>query len=141
MEYHLGESLGFALHRTYMRMRVISARKLRPHGLTPDQFGVLAILWDNPGLSQGEIARILVKDPPNVTRIVDRLEANNLVERRSDPDDRRAYRVFPTSPGRALHQTLGPEILQLRSELFQSLSQKEQDSLRTMLDKLFESME
>lgn len=141
MEYHLGESLGFALHRAYMRMRVISARRLRPHDLTPDQFGVLALLWDHPGLSQGDIARMLVKDAPNVTRIVDRLETKKLVERRSDPQDRRAHRIYPTRAGFALHETLGPEILQLRAELFQSLSQKEQDSLRSMLDKLFESME
>ena len=141
MEYHLAESLGYALHKTYMRMRVISTRRLRPHGLTPDQFGVLALLWDNPGLSQGDIARILVKDAPNVTRIVDRLEAKQLVERCSDPHDRRAYRVYPTRTGQAMHGKLGAEILQLRKELLQGLSDKEQDSLHKMLNKLFASME
>jgi len=141
MEYHLGESLGFALHRTYMRMKVVSARRLRPHGLTPDQFAVLAILWDNPGLSQGEIAKLLIKDAPNVTRIVDRLVIKGLVERRGNPADRRAYRIYPTRSGRSLHRTLGPKVLDLRAEMFQSLTDKEQASMRKLLDKLFDSLE
>ena len=141
MEYHLRESLGFALHRTYMRMKVLSARRLRPHGLTPDQFAVLAILWDNPGLSQGEIARLLIKDAPNVTRIVDRLENKQLVERHGDPSDRRAYRIYPTRSGRDLHKTLGQKVLNLRAEMFQCLTDKEQASMRKLLDKLFDSLE
>lgn len=141
MEYHLRESLGFALHRTYMRMKVLSARRLRSHGLTPDQFAVLATLWDNPGLSQGEIARLLIKDAPNVTRIVDRLEHKELVERREDPSDRRAYRIYPTRSGRTLHKTLGQKVLDLRAEMFQSLTDKEQASMRKLLDKLFDSLE
>jgi DNA-binding MarR family transcriptional regulator len=141
MEYHLRESLGFALHRTYMRMKVLSARRLRSHGLTPDQFAVLATLWDNPGLSQGEIARLLIKDAPNVTRIVDRLEHKELVERREDPSDRRAYRIYPTRSGRALHKTLGQKVLDLRAEMFQSLTDKEQANMRKLLDKLFDSLE
>jgi DNA-binding MarR family transcriptional regulator len=141
MEYHLEESLGFALHRTYMRTKAASARRLRPHGLTPDQFGVLAVLWDEPGLSQGEIARLLVKDAPNITRIVDRLQAKKLVERRNDPHDRRTHRIYPSKQGLALKKTLTPEVLNMRSELFGALSPKEQASMRKLLDKLFESLE
>lgn len=141
MEYHLGDSLGFALHRTYMRMKAVSVRRLRPHGLTPEQFGVLAILWDNPGLSQREIASILVKDAPNVTRIIDRLESKGLVERHEDANDRRAYRMYPSSRGRLLRKTLGPAALDLRTSMFSSLSPKEQASMRLLLDKLFESLE
>jgi DNA-binding MarR family transcriptional regulator len=141
MEYHLEDSLGFALHRTYMRAKAVAARRLRPHDLTPDQFGVLAVLWDDPGMTQGEIARHLVKDAPNITRIVDRLEAKGLLERRKDPGDRRAHRVYPSKRGIALKRTLGPEVLNIRTELYQSLSHKEQEAMRKLLDKLFTSLE
>jgi len=141
MEYHLADSLGFTLHRTYMRMRAISARRLRPYGLTPDQFAVLAILWDHPGLSQREVAQILIKDAANVTRIIDRLEDKGLLERRQDPTDRRAYRIYPSKSARTLRKTLGPRVLDIRAEVFQGLTKKEQDSMRKLLDKLFDSME
>jgi len=74
MPYRLEDSLGFAIHRTDMRFKLLGAQFLRPHGLTPEQFGVLATLCNRDGMSQRELADHLVKDRPNITRMLDKLQ-------------------------------------------------------------------
>ena len=57
---------------------------------------ILARLGRRPGMTQRELAEILEVEPITVGRLVDRLEARGLVERRADPADRRVWRLHPT---------------------------------------------
>ncbi len=141
MEYRLEDSLGFAIHRVDMRLKVIAAQHLRPHGLTPEQFAVLATLCSHTGMSQRELADHLVKDRPNITRILDKLQSKGLVERHPDPHDRRVYRVHATPAGRDLRDHLAPMVLDVRRRLFSALSAAEQTAMRRLLDHLFTSLE
>jgi len=141
MPYRLEDSLGFAIHRTDMRFKLLGAQFLRPHGLTPEQFGVLATLCNRDGMSQRELADHLVKDRPNITRMLDKLQQKGLVERCPDPADRRIYRLHATTEGHDLMQQLVPSVLKLREQMFGVLSPAEQKTLRDLLDRLFDSME
>jgi MarR family transcriptional regulator, transcriptional regulator for hemolysin len=58
------------------------------------------------GLKQSELAEILDLQPITLTRLLDRLSDNALIERRDDPDDRRAYRLYLTPAARPLLQRL-----------------------------------
>lgn len=62
--------------------------------ITPDQWVVMYYLWEENGLSIGEIARRSKKDFANVTRIVDKLEKRKYVTRRKSKKDSRSYNVF-----------------------------------------------
>jgi len=141
MPYRLEDSLGFAIHRTDMRLMLVGAQFLRDHGLTPEQYGVLATLCNRDGISQRELADHLVKDRPNITRILDKLQQKGLVERRPDPADRRIHRLYATAEGHALLQELIPSVLKLRKQMFGALSPAEQKTLRDLLDRLFHSLE
>ncbi|KRE17514.1 hypothetical protein ASE63_13130 [Bosea sp. Root381] len=83
-------------------------QRARQRGTTRAQWGVLSRLRRNEGMRQAELADILDIQPISVTRMVDRLEQQNLVERRPDPADRRAYRLYLTSEGLTLVDELDP---------------------------------
>jgi DNA-binding MarR family transcriptional regulator len=141
MPYRLEDSLGFAIHRTDMRLMLLGAQFLRPHGLTTEQFAVLATLHGRDGMSQRELADHLVKDRPNITRILDKLQQKGLVQRRADPADRRVHRLHATAGGHELMQRLTPSVLEMRERMFGGLSPRQQATLRDLLDRLFNSLE
>lgn len=74
-------------------IRTEADRRARAHGMSRAQWVILARLERQPGLSQRELAELLEVEPITVARLVDRLEARALVERRPDPADRRVWRL------------------------------------------------
>ncbi len=96
MRQDLDRDLFVLLHDVARLIRVEADKRARLHGLTRAQWGLLLRLDRNPGLSQKEIADLLEVEPISVARLVDRLEANGLVERRPDADDRRIWRLHLT---------------------------------------------
>ncbi len=74
-------------------LRTEADRRARIHGMTRAQWVMLIRLDWQPGLSQKELAELLEVEPITVARLVDRLEARNLLERRPDPADRRIWRL------------------------------------------------
>jgi MarR family transcriptional regulator for hemolysin len=81
------------LHDVARLMRVRFDQRARLKGMTRAQWVILARLERQPGLSQNEMASILEVEPISVGRLIDRLEARGLVERRADPADRRVRRL------------------------------------------------
>jgi len=68
-------------------------QRARARGMTRAQWVILSRVHAKPGLSQNELAALLEVEPISVGRLVDRLEARGLLERRSDPADRRIRRL------------------------------------------------
>lgn len=87
-------------------MRTYADQQARQFGMTRAQWAVLLRLEFNEGLKQSELAEMLDLQPITLTRLVDRLAANGLIERRADPDDRRAKRLFLTDAARPLMDRL-----------------------------------
>jgi MarR family transcriptional regulator for hemolysin len=81
-------------------IRTRADQKARQFGMTRAQWAVLFRLERNEGLKQSELAEILDIQPITLTRLIDRLCDNGLIERRGDPNDRRAKRLFLTPAAR-----------------------------------------
>jgi DNA-binding MarR family transcriptional regulator len=81
------------LHDVARLLRTRFDQYARTRGLTRAQAIILARLSRQPGLSQNEMAAICEVEPITVGRLIDRLEARGLVERRADPSDRRINRL------------------------------------------------
>ena len=81
------------LHDVARIMRTKFDQRARSRGMTRAQWHVLARVDRQPGLSQRELAAICEVEPITVARLVDRLEAAGLIERRRDPSDRRVWRL------------------------------------------------
>jgi MarR family transcriptional regulator for hemolysin len=98
------------LKRQLVAQLVESSRLLRnyidhrakAHGTTRAQWIVLYRLRQQEGLSQVDLADVLELQPISLVRLLDRLVEHGLLERRPDPRDRRANRLFLTNGGRQL---------------------------------------
>lgn len=77
-------------------IRTLADRRARALGMTRAQWMILFRLRRHGGLTQRELAEILEVEPITVGRLVDRLAARGLVERRADPADRRVWRLHLT---------------------------------------------
>ena len=95
----------FLLHDVGRLLRVDADKRARAHGMTRAQWGILLWLERQPGISQKELAELLEVEPISVARLVDRLEARGMVERRPDPKDRRIWRLHLCPPAHTeLHE-------------------------------------
>jgi MarR family transcriptional regulator for hemolysin len=93
MQTDLEDDFLVLLYDVARQMRTVTDQKAREHGSTRAQCIILARLERQPGMSQNELAAIAEVAPITVARLVDRLEAQGLVERCTDPKDRRIWRL------------------------------------------------
>jgi MarR family transcriptional regulator, transcriptional regulator for hemolysin len=86
----------FLIYDVAQLVRRHADKRARIHGMTRAQWAVLARLEREPGITQSRLAMLTDVEPITIGRLVDRLEANGLIERRPDPDDRRIWRLSLT---------------------------------------------
>src|SRR6185437_17105032 len=87
-------------------LRTYADQQARQFGISRAQWVVLMRLDRSEGLKQSELAEILDLSPISLTRLLDRLAENGLIERRDDPNDRRANRLYLTPAARPLLEQL-----------------------------------
>ena len=87
-------------------LRTYADQQAAAFGMTRAQWAVLVRLERSEGIKQSELAEMLDLQPITLTRLVDRLCDSGLIERRSDPNDRRAKRLFLMAAARPLLERL-----------------------------------
>ncbi|MBK7691908.1 MAG: MarR family transcriptional regulator [Bacteroidetes bacterium] len=99
-------SFGRILGGAYTSMFRHLGKRMKEQNLpiTPEQFSVLSHLWQKDGLPQCELAQCTNRNRANVTRIIDILEREGIVERKDDKTDRRIFRIYLTEKGKSLKQ-------------------------------------
>lgn len=83
-------------------LKTYADQRARQFGISRAQWAVLARIDRNEGLKQSELAEMLDLQPITLTRLLDRLADNGLIERRADPNDRRANRLYLTPAAKPL---------------------------------------
>ncbi|MRI62601.1 MarR family transcriptional regulator [Ornithobacterium rhinotracheale] len=78
--------------------------------ITKEQFSLLVILWQNEGCSQQFLADETFRDKPGITRLIHHLEKAKIVERRTDPFDRRSNLIYLTNKGILLEKKVMDEV-------------------------------
>src|SRR4029079_11238709 len=94
-------------------LRTYADHKARQFGMTRAQWAVLLRLERHEGLKQSDLAEILDIQPITLTRLVDRLCDNGLIERRPYPNDRRAKRLYLTAAARPLLARISAQVEEL----------------------------
>jgi DNA-binding MarR family transcriptional regulator len=133
MEDNFDQSLGFVIHDVARMLRWEFDRRAQTIGLTRSQWSVLAFLLREDGVQQQRLAELMELTPITMTGLLDRLERDGWVERRPDPADRRAKRIFLTKkvlPVMKKLKALGKEVRQFAVE---GLSEAEQQTLISLL--------
>ena len=124
------------LLRFHNRLERRMAEALGVHGLTLPQFDVLATLWHGEGITQQELAERLLVTKGNVVGLIDRVSTAEWVERRPDPEDRRANRLYLTDAGRKLLAEAWPSQIDLNQKIFGTLTEAELRLMHELLERL-----
>jgi MarR family transcriptional regulator, transcriptional regulator for hemolysin len=106
MRHRDSRELAFTLNDVARLLRTYADHAARRFGMTRAKWAVLARLDRFEGLKQTELAEMLDLQPITLTRLLDGLADNGLIERRPDPDDRRAKRLYLTPAARPLLERL-----------------------------------
>jgi len=131
------------LKREFIAQLIESSRLLRNYidqhakrrGTTRAQWIVLFRLRQQEGLSQVDLAEVLELQPISLVRLLDRLVEHGLLERRSDPKDRRANRLFLTASGRQLVDDLDSLRDAIATDVLQDVpADAIESSLKTLRD-------
>lgn len=132
----------FWLHQADRAVRGEVLRQFRSMGrdLGTAQWEVLTHLWQRDGASQTALARGAGRDKAGMTRLLDRMEREALVERRPDPADRRVSRVFLTPAGRALHGDLLPIVNAVIEQALQEVDEATLGALRQGLKHIHQNL-
>jgi MarR family transcriptional regulator, lower aerobic nicotinate degradation pathway regulator len=132
----IGTSVGFLLAKAYQRACVLFKEEFESHDLTPQQFGLLGFLWKEDGLTQSELSAKSQIDRTTMGGLIDRLEKEELLARKSHPEDRRAYRICLTEKGKALQAELAPLALAAQEKFIAKLDPQEVETLKSLLEKI-----
>src|SRR5579863_2160667 len=135
MSLDLKKQIVSQLVETSRLLRNYIDHRAKSRGTTRAQWIVLFRLREQEGLSQVDLADVLELQPISLVRLLDRLVEHGLVERRSDPRDRRANRLFLTAAGRQLADDLDSLRDALAVEVLQAIPASAiETSLQTLRD-------
>jgi DNA-binding MarR family transcriptional regulator len=131
----LDELVGYAVRRAQIAIYENFAEMVGPE-ITPPRFSALTVIHANPGLRQSDLAAALGIARSGVVMLVDELERMGLVERASVADDRRAYALRLTEPGKKRLESLRKTIKAHDDLISGQLSASEKRQLFRLLAKL-----
>jgi len=141
MEYTLNSSIGFRLSRTANIVHAGFSKCLESIGVAPEQFATLRIISEDGEITQSEIAEILAKGKPTISRALDALEKKGLIIRERKDEDRRIKPIHLTPKG---HEILGqviPKALSFNDAIRARLTPGEIETFFHVLDTIVDTAE
>jgi len=132
--------VGTVLAQVARLMRRAFDERAREIGVTRPQWQVLSVLLRHEGIKQGGLAEILEVEPITAGRMIDRMQDAKLVERKTDPADRRAWRLFLTPRGREIIDRLQPLAMETTEKTLKGISEDDQADLLRTLDTMLENL-
>jgi MarR family transcriptional regulator, organic hydroperoxide resistance regulator len=132
----LEQCLNFVLTRAQRNVHQLFKAELAPLGVTPGQYGVLRCLWDENAQTAKKLADRLALDGSTITGILDRMEQKGLIEKQTDPRDRRAMQVMLTAKGKKLQKPVSEAIETANRKALDRLDGQEAQFLKGVLEDL-----
>ena len=112
----------------------------REYGITGPQWRALLRIGDNPGINQGALAALLEVEAITAGRMIDRLEKLELVERRPDPNDRRAWLLHLAPAAAPLLGRMRAKAAEVIDETVRIYSEEELAMLVSLLRRMREML-
>jgi MarR family transcriptional regulator for hemolysin len=126
----INREVAFTIMDVARLLKTFADQQARQYGMTRAQWAVLVRLDRSEGLKQSELAELLDLQPISLTRLLDRLAENKLIERRADPNDRRAHRLFLTPAARPLLERLSELGTDMMATVLEGLDAKTIERMR-----------
>ncbi|MDN3205552.1 MarR family winged helix-turn-helix transcriptional regulator [Algoriphagus sediminis] len=129
----------FLLDRTARKVKQYAQQRFKSgeFDVTVDQWIVLKNLSENGPMSQTQLANLVFKDHPTLTRILDLLCKKEYVERVPHPQDRRSFQLHLTKSGVSKVRDLKPQILEIREKAWENLDAEDFDEFKRILDTIY----
>lgn len=114
-------------------------RNFRKQGLqiTPEQWTILAFLWQEDGVTQQMLCNSTYKDKPSMTRLIDNLVKQNLVYRASSKSDRRSNFIHLTDLGRSIQDKATSAVHETMESALQGIDEEGMKRFRNVLALVF----
>lgn len=126
--------IGFLVHDVARLMRRNFNRRAQHLGLTQAQWRALVFLARNEGCNQVALAEILEVQPITLARLLDRLQSAGFVERRPDPEDRRAFRLYLTEKAQPVMAKIWEYGAQTREDAMAGLPRETREAVAKGLE-------
>ena len=130
------ESIGYKLHKICSQLQKSTQGILREVGITGDNYITMNYIYENPGITQAELADINQKDRNVIGKTIDKLEAKKLVKRIRGEKDRRSFRLYITETGKGVISKYWSVISKIEEKRLQKLNMEEQIKFVEMLEKI-----
>ncbi|MFO7826958.1 MAG: MarR family transcriptional regulator [Cyclobacterium sp.] len=142
MTYEQFSRYSFLLDRTARKVKQYAQQKfkVKEFDITVDQWLVMKNLDEKEKLSQTELAHLVFKDHPTLTRIVDILCKKGYVERIQHPEDRRSYQLHLTAAGKDKVAALKPQIALIRQKAWENLNEKDFEEFKRILNTIYSNL-
>jgi MarR family transcriptional regulator, transcriptional regulator for hemolysin len=125
--------LGFLIHDVSRMRRTAFDQLMRPLGVTRAQWWVLAHLSRHDGMMQTQLADALDVGKASLGTFLERLEESGLIERRDDPVDKRAKRVYMARAGRQVLKQMMQQEVRFNERILRDLSAQDRElMIRTL---------
>lgn len=108
--------------------------------ITIEQWSVLYHLWKEDGLSQQELCNRTFRDKPSITRLIDNLEKQHLVQRVASPTDRRINLVQLTDAAKDLQQITIDLANQTMAEALVGVDKKDIETVKSVFQKVYDNL-
>jgi MarR family transcriptional regulator for hemolysin len=129
-------NFGFLVKDVYRLYAKHFERHASEIGLTLSQCKVLGHLSRNEGISQARLAELTDTDPMTLVRTLDRMQQDQWIERRPDPEDRRAHRLYLREAARPIVNRMWKLADQARQEALSPLNPIEREQLVGLLERV-----
>lgn len=132
----MNETIGFLLNDSARLFRRAFNARTKDSGITALQWRLISYLKRHEGIRQGPLAELIEVEPITLSRMVDRLVEADLVERRADPTDRRAWRLYLTPRAGDLLRTMRRTAEALNDEAAEGLTPAEREQLAALVERV-----
>ena len=138
--YEFDRNIGFLVNDLSRLITSKYNRIMKPASLTRTQWRVIVHLHRNDGLTQSQLAGLLVVGKATVDGLVNRLEEENWVERRGDINDPRQNHIFLSQKGRDLGEEMIAQGRELTEQAMANLTKEEREQLIQLLGRVKASL-
>ena len=132
--FDLEDCLAYLASRSAKQLASALEKRLAPHGISRARWMVLYYTEKYDHLTQARLAGLCGTREPPIVRMIDRMEAEGLVKRKADKDDRRVRVVVPTKKGQALNREILPVVEAFKDDAIRGIPENEMEIFRQVLE-------
>ena len=135
-DFKPGRSIGYLLRDCYRSFSRDLEMRIKPHGVGIGQWFFLRELWEEDGLTQGDLSTRAGMTAPTTVVAIRRMVKDGLVMREPDRKDRRKVRIHLTEKGRRFSRELLPSAYEVNKVATEGLSQDEIRQFRSVVERM-----